>query len=177
MKNITARHRRFVEQYCEHFYGARAAREAGYAESRDRQTAYRLLQDEDISRRIEERLDELAMSSAEATKRLGDIARVSIGDFFYVSANGRLELDREAVIKHGELVKSLAWDQDGRPKLKLHDAQQALKTILDAHGAFNHKQALEHSGGLDIESSSLEDVMESLTDRAARLGAEEDPDD
>jgi phage terminase small subunit len=154
VKNITARHKRFVEAYCEHFNGAQAAREAGYAESRARVTASELLSDPDISRMVEERLEDLAMSSAEATKRMADIARGDIGQFFKVveyekdgEEREALVLDKEAVIKHGGgLVKSISFNESGRPKLKMYDAQKALRLILKAHGAFNHKQEHELSG-------------------------------
>jgi phage terminase small subunit len=157
VKNITARHKRFVEAYCEHFNGARAAREAGYAESRDRQTAHRLLQDPDISQMVEARLDDLAMSAAEATKRLGDIARGDISDFFKVGEvetdTGTKEvvmLDKDAVLEDGgAVVKELTFDANGRPKLKLYDKQKALKTILDAHGEFNHEQNVDITSGGD----------------------------
>lgn len=133
-----------MEQYCEHFDGARAAREAGYAESRDKQTAYDLLQDPDIAGLIEERLEELAMSAAEATKRLADIARSDISDFFRVE-NGVLMVDVKAITERGHVIQQIDMDEDGAHKIKLYDAKDALKTILDAHGAFNHKQELEHS--------------------------------
>lgn len=147
MKNITSRHRRFVEAYCEHFNGARAAREAGYAESHDAQQASRLLSDPDISAMVEERLEDLAMSSAEATKRMAEIAEAEIGDYFELweaeDGTTHLQLDKEAVVEDGGPVKELSWDQNGRPKLKLYDGQKALKTILDAHGAFNHKKEMD----------------------------------
>jgi len=155
MKSITARHRRFVEAYCEHFNGARAAREAGYAESTAAQQASRLLSDPDISQMVEARLEDLAMSSAEATKRMADIARSDVSDFFkvveYIDDDGSertaLTLDREAVLEHGGgIIKAIHWNEDGRPKLKLYDAQRALEKILKAHGEFNHKQEHEHSG-------------------------------
>ena len=189
MKNITARHRRFVECYCEHFNGAQAAREAGYAEKTAAQQASRLLSDPDISQMVEDRLDDLAMSSAEATKRMADIARADIGQFFEVVEYEKelddgttetreiLALDKEAVIEHGAgLVKSISFNESGRPKLKMYDAQKALRLLMKAHGEFNHKQEHEHSGELGIESDTLDDVMESLTERAARLGSEEDDD-
>jgi len=182
VKNITARHKRFVEAYCEHFNGAQAAREAGYAESRARITASELLSDPDISRMVEERLDDLAMSSAEATKRMADIARGDIGKFFEVveyekdgEEREALVLDKEAVIKHGGgLVKSISFNESGRPKLKMYDAQKALRLILKAHGAYNHKQEHEHSGDLGIESKTLDDILSDVAERAERMGEEED---
>lgn len=156
MKNITARHKRFVEAYCGECMGngAAAAREAGYAESRASQTAYDLLNDPDIQQMINERFEELGMSSAEAAKRMADIARADIGRFFEVveyekegETREALVLDKEAVMEHGGgLVKSISFNESGRPKLKMYDAQRALDKILKAHGEFNHKQEHEHSG-------------------------------
>lgn len=149
MQTITKRHRRFVEQYCAHFEGARAAREAGYAESRDKQTAYDLLQDPDIQQLIEERLEREAMSAAEATKRTADIARADIADFFTIEedeeGNRYARLDLVKLVEEGpsHLVKKVKWTRHG-PQIETYDAQQALKTLLDAHGAFNHKQQLQH---------------------------------
>ena len=134
---------------------------------------------------VEARLDDLAMSSAEATKRMGDIARADIGDFFEIverehddgETREYLVLDREALIEHGGgIAKEVSFDKNGRPRLKLYDAQKALRLILKAHGEYNHTQEHEHSGELGIESDTLDDVMESLTDRAKRLGEEEDND-
>jgi len=165
MKNITARHKRFVRCYCKHFNGARAAREAGYAESRDAQTAHDLLSDPDISRMVDERLDEMALSSEEATKRLGDIARADITDFFEVETVSTddgpkevLTLDRETFLEEaGAVVKEITWDQNGRPKLKLYDKQKALKTILDAHGAFEHDKNLNVQGLGEFLADAFDD--------------------
>lgn len=186
MKNITARHKRFVDLYCGECMGngAAAARQAGYSEKRARVTASELLDDPDIQEMIDERFEELGMSSAEATKRMTDIARADIGQFFEVveyekdgETREALVLDKEAIIEHGGgLVKSVSFNESGRPKLKMYNAQRALEKILKAHGEYNHTQEHEHSGELGIESDTLDDVMESLTDRAARLGEEEEDD-
>jgi len=179
MKRITPRHRRFVEQYCTHFVGARAAREAGYSESRAKRTAYDLLQDEDIQEMVSERLDEMSMSAAEATRRLTKIAEASVSDYFQITEkDGQrfLTLDKEAILEDGYAIKELSWDTNGRPKLKLHDSVKTLESILEAHGAFNHTHEHEHSGELGLESDTLEEVMDTIADRATRLGSEEDDD-
>jgi phage terminase small subunit len=134
--------------------GAAAAREAGYSQKRAKVTASELLDDPDIQEMVQERFDELGMSSAEAAKRMSDIARADIGQFFEVVTYEKdgeereaLVLDKEAVIKHGGgLVKSISFNESGRPKLKMYDAQKALRLILKTHGAFNHKQEHELSG-------------------------------
>lgn len=177
MASWTDKQKRFVEEYTVDFNQTQAAIRAGYSKKTAAASASRLMRDPDIEAAVEERLKDLAMSAAEATKRLGDIARSEIGDFFKLTEKDGdfyLILDREAVLKDGGgLIKEITWDQNGRPKLKLYDAQKALKTILKAHGEFNHKQEHEHSGELNVESDTLDDVLSTLTDRAERLGDEE----
>jgi phage terminase small subunit len=134
--------------------GAAAAREAGYSEKRAKVTASELLDDPDIQEMVEERFDELGMSSAEAAKRMSDIARADIGQFFEVVTYEKdgeereaLVLDKEAVIEHGGgLIKSISFNESGRPKVKMYDAQKALRLIMKTHGAFNHTQEHELSG-------------------------------
>jgi len=184
MASWTDKQKRFVEEYCRDFNGAAAARRAGYSEKGAKTAANRNLNDSDIRTAIDERLEELAMDAAEATKRMADIARADIGQFFEVvqyekdgETRTTIALDEEAVIEHGGgLVKSISFNESGRPKLKMYDAQKALRLILKAHGEYNHKQEHEHSGELGIESDTLDDVMQSLIDRAERLGEEEDDD-
>jgi len=144
----TKKQKRFVEEYCKDFNASAAARRAGYSEKTAGQMGYENLKKPEIKQAIEERLSELAMSAAEATKRLGDIAEADIGDFFEVfeEENGTqyILLDKEAVVKMGGgIIKEISFDQNGRPKIKLYDAQKALNTILDAHGAFNHDQKVD----------------------------------
>jgi len=152
METITARHRRFVEAYTgpEMGNGAASARAAGYSETRARHTAYELLQDDDIQAMITQRLDRLSMSAAEALKRMTDIARGSIADYMQVE-NGRLTVDVDAVAECGGLIKRMNVEDDGTvTSIELYSAQDALKTLMDAHGAFNHRQKMDHTIGEDI---------------------------
>lgn len=155
MASWTDKQRRFVEEYCVDFNATQAAIRAGYSERTAHVSGSRNLNDPDIRKAIDERLDKLAMSAGEATKRLGDIAKAEIGDFFEVVEQDDgtyLVLDQEAVLENGGgIVKEISWDSNGRAKLKLYDAQRALKLILEAHGEFNHKQEIEHSGEMDIK--------------------------
>ena len=155
MSNLTTLQRRFVEEYCgeANFNATEAAARAGYEGNRNTLSAIgsQNLGKVKIERAISERLDELAMSAGEATKRLADIARADIGDFLEVlertdddgNVHEVLAIDHQAVLERGGGVIQ-GFDKSGRPKM--YDAQKALKTILDAHGAFNHKQKHEHAG-------------------------------
>ena len=166
MASWTDKQKRFVEEYCRDFNGAGAARRAGYSEKTAKQAANRNLNDDDIRQAIEERLDELAMSAGEATKRMGEIARAEISRFFEVEevtdpetgdTYERLTLDREAVLEHGDgIVKEISWDKNGRPKLKLYDAQKALETLMKAHGEFEHPTEVDVQGLGDFLAEGFE---------------------
>jgi len=64
-----------------------------------------------------------------------------------------------------------AWDE-GNHELVL----RCMKRRADLLG-LDEPDQVEMDGQLDLKSDTLDDVMESLTDRAARLGAEEETDD
>jgi len=83
-KKLNAKQQVFVDEYLRCFNGAEAARRAGYAESRARQTGHDLLTDSDISLQIQSRLAEVHMSADEALKLTADIARGDLGVFFKI---------------------------------------------------------------------------------------------
>jgi hypothetical protein len=64
-----------------------------------------------------------------------------------------------------------AWGE-GNHKLVL----RCMKRRADLLG-LDEPDQIEHEGELGLESNTLDEVMKSLTDRAARLGAEEKTDD
>jgi hypothetical protein len=88
---------RFVEEYTVDCNGAAAARRAGYSESSARQIAYELLQNEEVSAAISERLKSLAMSADEAAKHISDIARTRLNDFFVIRQVEARELTEQYV--------------------------------------------------------------------------------
>lgn len=154
----TDKQTRFVQEYCVDFNATQAAIRAGYSEKTAGQMGHENLKKPEIKQAIEERLEQLAMSAAEATKRLSDIARSDIGEFVRVE-NGVLMVDVQAITEHGHVIQQIDMDEDGAHKLKLYDAKDALKTILDAHGAFNHKQQLEHTTGPESIEVSIQGEM------------------
>lgn len=77
-KLLTAQQLRFIEEYCKCWKGAPAARAAGYAEARAKQTARDLLRDPRIQAAIKERAEQLTMTTGEATVRLTKWGRVGI---------------------------------------------------------------------------------------------------
>jgi len=45
---------------------------------------------------------------------------------------------------------------------------------LKTRMGWKETQEMEHSGEIDVQSDALENVMQSIADRAERLGGEED---
>lgn len=164
-----------MEEYCVDFNGAAAAVRAGYAESRARQTAYDLLQDEDIQTAIQRRLDELSMSAAEATKRMSDMARADIADCYRVEEDedtGRkyVVLDLVRLIEEGKghLVHSIKPTRHGR-QVEMHDAKDALKQIMKAHGLFVQKHEHTGRGGGPIATVDLASLDEKEADELVAM--------
>lgn len=60
--SLTDQQQAFVDAYCLHRNGAKAAREAGYTHNRPEQAAYELLTNPDIAQAIRQRLDAISES-------------------------------------------------------------------------------------------------------------------
>ena len=146
---LTDKQRRFVEEYCVDCNGAGAARRAGY--SGDNGTlasvAYGLLRKPHVHAAIEERLGELAMTSAEALKRLSDWGRATIEPFisgYNELGEPILDLSTPKAKAHAHLIRGIKYDKSGRLVLELHDAMAATVHIAKAHGMFVNR--VEHTG-------------------------------
>lgn len=91
MKGLTAKQRRFVEEYCVDFNATQACIRAGYSVK----TAYSIgsenLMKPDISDAIEQRLESLDLTAAQTSKLMADIAQSSMNDYFRVVERDRLK--------------------------------------------------------------------------------------
>ena len=130
MENLNHRHERFVDRYCEHLNGARAAREAGYAESRARITASELLSDPDISQMVEDRLGDSAPKSvkepAERDEVVYAIGAFKVGRVKIGKTAGTPET-RKCSMQTGSPVKLAVlnvWHGGSELELFLHEALQ-----------------------------------------------------
>jgi len=129
---LTVRQTRFVEEYLKDFNSTQAAIRAGYS----KRTAYSIgsenLRKPDIIEATNRRLKELSLSAEEVTKRISDIARSSLSDYFVVRKveySPRLEVSLKVVIK--ELEETIAFENEfakranlNKDEYKLHKAQQ-----------------------------------------------------
>lgn len=125
----------FVEEYLQCWNASEAARRAGYSEKGIDVTAHHLLVNTSISAFIKERIAEKAMAADEALGRLADQARATIEDFISFTVGPyptfTLDLDKARERHKLHLIKRLKYNAEGYPEIELHDAQNALKTILE----------------------------------------------
>ena len=149
----TKKQQRFVEEYCVDFNATQAAIRAGYSEKTAYSIGHENLTKPEIKEAIENRLDELSMSAAEATKRMSDMGRGSMRPFLKVTDDNDVIIDLASdeaweylhLIREVKQEETVLSDEDGemilkrRMKVKLHDAKDALKQIMKAHGAFGAK--------------------------------------
>ena len=142
---MTHKQQRFVEEYCVDWNATQAAIRAGYSEK----TAYSIggenLKKPEIEAAISERATRLAMSKEEALVRLGQMARASAEDVATATRHEYLDqyvlkIDPGRAIREGKghLIRELKQTEHGI-EVKLHDAKDALKVILQAHGALGAK--------------------------------------
>lgn len=158
---LTDKQKRFVEQYCIHFNGSRAAREAGYSEDSSKEIASENLTKPNIKAAIDARLAELSMTAEEATKRLADMARGSIESFLKVDDNGNVIFDLSSNESKANLslIKKLKQTKrsfnDGTiievaNEVELHDQKDAIIQILKMHGKYTGKGE-DDGKGVNIE--------------------------
>lgn len=127
---LSDKRRAFVDFYLANGFNAtKAAEAAGYANAR--RAGSRLRTNEDIRAEIAARTASLAMSADEALRRLGDLARVSLADFYDVDDDGNLVLNLQRGRDSGklELLDGITCDARGNLILKLPDRLKALELI------------------------------------------------
>lgn len=157
--SLTKKQRVFIEEYLQCWNATEAALRAGYSERTARQQGSRLLTNVDISKEIEKRIREKAMSADEVLLRLGDMARGDFGDFMDIesmSFNLALEKAREQgkthLIKKVKQRTTITQKKDGDEEenhwieLELHDSQTALDKLARIHGLYKDKLDVTSQG-------------------------------
>lgn len=160
-EELTVKQRRFVEEYCIDWNGTRAAIAAGYSEDTAAVIASENLIKPNIRKAIDERLDLLSMSAAEATKRLSEWGRGSFEPFMSEDEQFGLVLDLKKPtakpnihllkkVKQTKRVKKTVKIIDGEPvtdteteyytEIEIHDAKDAVVQIGRIRGLFKDEQ-------------------------------------
>lgn len=152
---LTRKQRRFVEEYCADFNGTQAAVRAGYSRRTARSIGSENLAKPDVAAAILERLDELSMSAAEATKRLTDWGRGTVEPFLTADVGGGITIDLSSddaqanlhlIRKVKQTERILLGDGDDgtrvlerRMEIELHDAKDAVVQIARIRGVLRDR--------------------------------------
>ena len=164
-KQLSDRHKGFVEAYLRTWNATSAADEMGYAQPYSQ--GHRLLKNVEIKAEISRRLTEMTMSADEVLARLSEQATVSIADFWRIEDNSVISVSPDKIKLHGHLVKKMKVEPD-KIELELHDGQTALIQLGRHHKLFTDKTEItgEDGGALKLEifNRSLDRVYGDRTD-------------
>lgn len=127
---LTGKRRLFVEHYVDCLNAAEAARRAGYASDRARQTGRDLKKEPEIAAEITRLLEERAMTREEAGERIGRIASADLSPYVLLDGNGQPYMDLEQLKADGlgYLIKGVVPAKTGNV-LQVHDTYKALTDI------------------------------------------------
>jgi phage terminase small subunit len=149
---FTDKQQAFIDEYCKNGFNAtRAYIAAGYSPNNAGPNAGNLLNTTKIRAAIDQRLKDQTISANEALQRLSDQATGDIADFMddtgyvdiaAIKASGKTHLIREW--EQWEYVDSDGEKKEGRVKVKLYDAQSALKELIKLH-RLDHGKATENT--------------------------------
>lgn len=154
-KKLTAKQRRFVDEYITHNLNAtKAALAAGYSEATAYSQGSRLLKNVEIRAAIEGHLAVAGMRAQEVLLRLTEHARADIGDLWDETLGGinwatarRKGLTRLIKkIKRKTTYRTVGDEtiETVEEDFELYDAQHALELLGKHHGLFVEK--VEHTG-------------------------------
>ena len=161
---LTAKQRKFTEEYLICWNASEAARRAGYRWPY--KVASMLMARPSIKALIAQRVAETAMSADEVLHRLAEHARGSMADF--VTDDGAIDLARARAAGKLHLVRrySEAGEKAGA-SIELYDAQAALEKIGKALGLF--RERIEMTVEVDVDS--MREQLASKLSRLAEAGA------
>lgn len=109
---LTAKMKRFCEEYTVDFNATQAAIRAGYSKASAHDIGCENLKKPNVKQEIDKRLQELSLSADETLKAISDIARTSLNDYFKKSTKlhiPKVKTHLSEIIKN---VKQEIKDQD-----------------------------------------------------------------
>lgn len=162
LAELTDQQALFVRHYVSNGYqGAKAARDAGYAEDRANRTAYDLRRHPKVKRVLDIHWRATAMTADEIRGRLARHAQANLAPFvdFDESGDIRYVLGSEDAQAHFDQIKKLKvrskiLEMDGDSvvteqtvELELHDPQAALDKLARTQGLYRDTVAVEVEDG------------------------------
>lgn len=159
---LTNKQRAFIEEYIGGGFNAtEAARRAGYKGSDETLAVMGCenIRKPKIAVKVEERINELAMTAGEVLLRLKEHAR---GDWSeYLDETGNLKIKKLIADGKGHLIKGMKQTQWGRV-IEFYDSQAALVHIGKAHGIFVDRKEISGPDGKPIPITRI--IHESPSD-------------
>jgi Terminase small subunit len=188
---VNPHHELFVREWveleldCDPKARAKAYERAGYAPGVE--NARRLSNTIDVKARFRElfgqALEYRDVRIAAVVNRIDRIGRANLVDFFERGPEGKLQL-KDITTLPRELTDALAaieWDEDGNPKLKLWDKNQANFTLLkhmggiapEQTGATNVVNVGAFFAGLSVDDQrALAEALEAIPNGPEPVGSE-----
>jgi len=150
---LTAKQKRFVEEYTVDFNAKQAAIRAGYSADTAAEMGYENLMKPHIKDQVDKRIKVLTMSADEALIRMTQFARGSFQPFLHASENEDITiiLSSEQAQANIHLIKKIKQTKsyyDGQvsgitTEIELHDAKDAVKSVLQMHGKLIDKKTID----------------------------------
>jgi phage terminase small subunit len=168
-QTLTAKQQRFVEEYCTDFNATRAAKAAGYSEKTASEIGWENLRKPQIAKAVSKRLNELAMSAGEVTKRLTAWGRGDMSSFVVANADGTISMDfsTDEAQRNLFLIKKIKQTDrmipqgkeepdilERKTEIELHDAKDAVVQMGRAHKLFGDRNELTGPDGEGIPTGS-----------------------
>jgi len=157
VSKFTDKQKAFIEHYIICWNATEAAISAGYSKKTARQIGSQNLSKVNISKAIEKRMSELAMTADEVLFRLGKMARSSVDDIVTIDKDG-LSIDWGKAKENGaiHLIKSIVPTAHGT-KVELHDQRAALVDIGKHLGMFVNNIDVKSGGEKIVVTISTDD--------------------
>ncbi|MBO9611057.1 MAG: terminase small subunit [Dyadobacter sp.] len=165
---LTLKQQRFVEEYTRDFNASAACIRAGYSERSASVIGSQNLGKLNIKNAIDARVKEFSMSANEALMRISDFARGNFTPFLVLGDDGYVSLDLSSLpaqqnlhlIKKVKQTRKTYGDDvpitEVHTEIEIHDAKDAVKTVLQMHGKLIDKKTIDHtSNGLPIEKTEI----------------------
>jgi phage terminase small subunit len=177
-KPLTFRERLFVEEYLNCWNASEAARRAGYSEKSAAEIGRQNLRKLDISRAIEARIAERAISANEVLARLAEQARFDANEF--LSEAGELDMKSAKKKGLGKFIRRLKSQSGEHASVDIEfiDTQGALEKLGKHLKLFTEKSEISGTieSRVDLSAMSNEQLEArlALLERANERGARGD---
>jgi phage terminase small subunit len=156
-KQLTAKQRAFIVEYCQDFNATQAAIRAGYSPNSAAESACENLKKSNVKAAIDEYLDALSMGKGEAAKRLTAWGRGTFEPFVERDEDQGLvlKLDKPEALANIHLIKKLKQTKrvtkiddeviaiDYTTEIELHDPMAAVDKIAKIRGMYVEKTTLD----------------------------------